>query len=141
MAVRAIFFDIGDTLLFDEPPLPERVRLAIESVGLPYNKEEMPRAFRAAEDYALERYLEGVPVDDPAVQQACASIILRDLGLAEVRIAKLIALREAYLAVAFTRKLHPGAIELVEQLRRRGFKVGAISDWEATLPSLLAELE
>lgn len=139
--IRAIFFDIGDTLVFDHPPLIERVRMAIESVGLSYKKEEMPRAFRAAEDYAISRYLDGVPFDDPAVRGECAKIILRVLGLGEVGEGRLVELGAAYAAISFERRLHPNAIPLVEELKRRGFTVGAISDWEETLPSLLAELK
>jgi len=139
--IRAIFFDIGDTLLFDDPPLVERVRAAIESVGLSYEKEEMPRAFRAAEDWALERYVAGTAWDDPVLQQDCAGIILRELGLAGEPPATLAALAATLAATDFTRRLHPEAISLVETLRGRGFLVGAISDWEETLPSLLAEME
>jgi HAD superfamily hydrolase (TIGR01549 family) len=139
--IRAIFFDIGDTLLFDDPPLRDRVRQAIDLVELPYDKKGLPRAFRAAEDYALSRYLEGIPADDPDMQLRCAMIILRELGLADVGIDKLAALRHAFLSVSYQRGFHPDAITLVEELKSRGFKVGAISDWEETLPTLLAELE
>ena len=139
--IRAIFFDIGDTLVFDEPPLIERVRMAIETVGLAYRKEDMPRAFRAAEDYAMISYLQGLPWDDPCVQEESAVIILRELGLANAGRDKLLALRQAFLKTEFTRRLHPEAIPLVEELKGRGFNVGAISDWEETLPALLAELQ
>lgn len=139
--IRAIFFDIGDTLVFDDPPLIERVGMAIETVGLPYQKEDMPRAFRAAEDYAMTRYLQGMAWDDPCVQDESAGIILSELGQARADKEKLAALSKAYVGIPFTRRLHPDAIPLVEELKGRGFKVGAISDWEETLPGLLAELK
>lgn len=139
-AVRAIFFDIGDTLVFDEPPLCERVGLAIQAAGIPFDPARLSQAFRSGEDYALMHYLNGLPWDDPAVMRESTARILDALGVPPLPDEGRRALRDAFAAVPFTRRAHPQAIPLLEELRRRGFLVGAISDWEETLPELLAEL-
>jgi FMN phosphatase YigB (HAD superfamily) len=138
--IKAIFFDIGDTLVFDDPPLPARLALAARAVGPPLDEARLPCAFRAGEAYALARYLEGVPWDAPDSMREAVARMWRALGrpLADDECWQ--ALVAAFAAVPFTRRLHPDAPGLLVELKRRGFTVGAVSDWEAILPALLAEL-
>ena len=46
MPVQAIFFDIGDTLVFDDPPLPQRLVLAFRAIGLSVDEAMYPRAYQ-----------------------------------------------------------------------------------------------
>lgn len=138
--LQAIFFDIGDTLVFDDPPLRERFWIATQRVGLAYPKEALPGAFRQGEDYAVARYLEGLPFETPPVLRETTARILDALGVSVLTDAQRGALAEAFWDIPWTRYVHPQAIPLLETLRARGFRVGAISDWEETLPNLLADL-
>ena len=138
--VRAIFFDIGDTLVFDDPPVRERFRRATEAVGLEYPPERLPQAFRFGQEYALTRYLDGTDNDDAEVRREVAARTLAVLDVPPLDAAQWQALAQAFAAVPWTRYVHPGAVALLESLRARGFVVGAISDWEETLPETLAEL-
>ena len=140
MPVRAIFFDIGDTLVYDDPPVRDRLSLAAKSVGLAWDEARLPGAFRAGEAYAVGRYVEGVPWDDPdslreAMGRVSAAMELPPLG--GDAWPRFLA---SFASIPFTRYAHPEAIPLLRELKRRGLLVGAISDWEATLPDLLAEL-
>ena len=66
--------------------------------------------------------------------------ILDALGVPPLTEEQWRALFDACAAVSFTRRAHPLAIPLLEDLQRRGYTLGAISDWDASLPTLLAEL-
>jgi len=138
--VRAIFFDIGDTLVFDDPPLPERFWRAMQAAGIESDKARLPQAFRLVEAYALEHYMRGVAWDAPGLMRECAARLLSALDAPALDERGWAQLSEAFASQAFRRVVHPGAIPLLEALRGRGFQVGAISDWEETLPELLAEL-
>ena len=138
--VRAIFFDIGDTLVFDDPPLRGRLAQALRAVDIRFDPSCLPQAYRFGEEYALSHYLQGVPWDDPAVMRESTQRILSGLDVLPLTEERWRTLWEAYASVPFTRTVHPQATPLLEELRRRGFVVGAISDWEETLPELLAEL-
>ncbi len=131
--VRAIFFDIGDTLVFDDPSLPARLALA---AGFPIN----PAAYQAGEDYALTAYLRGIPWDAPGSMRQNVAEMWRAQGLPPLGDAAWQALIEAFAKIPVTRYVHPGGLELLTELRVRGFVLGAISDWEDTLPALLTEL-
>ena len=138
-SLRAICFDIGDTLVFDDPPIQERVRRALDSLCLSYDATMMPAAFRTAEDHALEQYLHGVPLDDPMLLKESANLILKKLDL-NSESAPVDQLSEAYATIRYTRSLHPQTLALIAELKGRGFLIGVISDWEETLPALLNEL-
>jgi HAD superfamily hydrolase (TIGR01549 family) len=141
MAIRAIFFDIGDTLLFDDPPLRERFQIALRQAGIEYPEDGLAAAFRIGEEYAITQYREGLPFDDPQVMPETAKRILTALGVPALTDAQWQMLAEAFVGVGYTRRLHPQALPLVAELRGRGFRVGAISDWEETLPELLSDLD
>lgn len=138
--IKAIFFDIGDTLVFDDPPLMARLALAAKTTGVSLDEGRLPEAFRAGEVYAVARYVEGVPWDAPASLREAIACVWRALGRPPPDDVTWPLLAHAFAAVPFTRYVHPDALGLLWELRARGFVVGAISDWETTLPALLAEL-
>lgn len=138
--IKAIFFDIGDTLIFDDPPLMARLALAARATGATLNQARLPAAFRAGEAYAVARYVEGIPWDAPASLRGAISCVWRALERPPPNDMTWPLLAQALAAVPFTRCVHPDALGLLRELKTRGFVVGAISDWETTLPALLAEL-
>ena len=138
--VQAIFFDIGDTLVYDDPPLRDRLSLAANSVGLTWDAERLPGAFQAGESYAVGRYVEGVPWDDPDSLREAMARVFGALELSPLDEETWPRFLGAFASAPFTRYVHPEAIPLLQELKRRGYVVGAISDWETTLPDLLAEL-
>lgn len=137
LPVRAIFFDIGDTLVFDDPPLPQRLAQAFRAMGLRVDDTRFPAAFRLGETFAAERYVRGFPWDDPESLEGALRLILGELQLPE---PDLLEFQARFAAVPFTRFVHPEALSLLAELKVRGFVLGMISDWEVTLPDLLAEL-
>lgn len=138
--IRAIFFDIGDTLVYDDPPLTDRVRRSLDACGLAHRPDDLTPAFRVAENYAMNQYLRGVPFDDPDVLATSSVLILRELGIGPLGRDQHARLSETFVACGFRRVLHERAIPLLTELGSRGFRLGAISDWEPTLPNLLQDL-
>ena len=138
--INAIFFDIGDTLVFDDPPLMARLTQAARATGATLNQERLPAAFRAGEVYAVARYVEGFPWDAPDSLRGAITCVWRALDRPPPNDMTWPLLAQALIAVPFTRYVHPDALALLRELRTRGFTLGAISDWEATLPALLAKL-
>lgn len=138
--IHAIFFDIGDTLVYDHPPLRERLAIAARSSGLRLEDKHLPAAFRVGEAYAVERYVQGVPWDDYNALRESLRRVLWALCLPPLDEAGWVSLVQTFAGIPFERCAHPEAIALLAELKQRGFLVGAISDWETTLPDLLTEL-
>lgn len=138
--IKAIFFDIGDTLVFDDPPLMARLALAARATGVLLDEARLPTAFRAGEAYAVARYVEGIVWDAPDSLREAIARVWRALDRPPPDDMTWPLLAAAFGGVPFTRYAHPDALDLLRELRGRGFTVGAISDWEATLPTLLADL-
>ena len=139
-AIQAIFFDIGDTLVFDDPPLPERLASAARSIGLTLDPARLTEAVRAAEAFAVRRYAVGIAWDAPGAQRETLATLLRALDQPPLANDQWQAFAAAFASAPFTRYVPPEAVALREELTRRGFTLGAISDWEDTLPDVLTEL-
>ncbi len=138
--IQAIFFDIGDTLVFDDPPLKDRVVSAARSVGVTLDPARLPEAFRAAEAFAVARYVAGIAWDAPGSFRETVRVLWSVLGLPPLSDKDWAAFASAFASLPFTRSVPPEAFTLLNELKRRGFVLGAISDWEDTLPEVLSEL-
>lgn len=139
--IQALFFDIGDTLVFDHPSQRERFAAAACRIGLPIDPSRLARAWQKAEQTALQFYLQGIAFDNPGVMRAAAQAALSegaDIALLPDRDWQ--RLLEAFIGISYTRKAHPQAAEMLGMLRERGFPLGVISDWETDLPDVLGEL-
>ena len=138
--IQAIFFDIGDTLVFDDPPLKERLVSAAQSISIALDPACLPEAFRAAEAFAVQRYVQGIVWDAPGALRETVGVLWQSLGLPPLSDAQWAAFASAFASQPFTRYAPPEAIALLDELKRRGFVIGAISDWEDTLPEVLFDL-
>lgn len=138
--LRAISFDIGDTLVYDVPSVEDRVWSAAQTCGITFDRDRLTAGLRQAETLALAEYLVGRPPETPEVQQGMLREILTHTGGAIPPDDVLAALGAAFLAVPFQRVLHSRALELLATLRSRGFVIGIVSDWEDTLEDMLREM-
>lgn len=138
--IQAIFFDIGDTLVFDDPPLQERIVSAAQSAGVALDPARLPQAFRAAESFAVKRYVAGIVWDAPGALRETVGILWQSLSLPPLTDSAWLAFASAFASAPFTRFAPPEALPLLDELKRRGFVLGAISDWEDTLPEVLSDL-
>ncbi len=138
--ISTIFFDIGDTLVYDSPPLFERVRMALAAGEIAHDANDLAPAYRAAENHAMERYLEGIPFDSPDTLAAASAIILAGLGVDDPAYQKLAAMGEHFASIPYQRTVHPAALELLDELRRRGFQLAVVSDWDPDLSNVLTAL-
>jgi HAD superfamily hydrolase (TIGR01509 family) len=138
-AIAAICFDVGDTLIFDHPSRHERTAAALSGAGLDFDESALCGVLRVLDERALATYLRGGDVDGAAFVMGYVQSLLSQLGLdSEGDRAAKVARR--YSEIAFERRLDPGALPLLGQLRRRGFRIGVVSDWDSTLPDLMASL-
>jgi len=135
--LRAISFDIGDTLVYDIPGVEDRVWSAAQTCGLTFDRDRLTAGLREAETLALAEYLVGRPPETPDVQQRMLREILAHTGGATPSEHALAHFGAAFLDVPFTRVLQSRALELLATLRSRGFLIGIVSDWEDTLEEML----
>jgi len=140
MSLQAIFFDVGDTLLVDEPNVEERLWMASQACELDYPRHLLTPAVRSLETFLLAHYLEGRTPEQPGMIAPTVRHLMADLGLPEPDGYAIGRFAAAYLAVPYVRRLDPGAVGLLSELRRRGWALGIISDWDAALETMLHEM-
>jgi putative hydrolase of the HAD superfamily len=129
-AVEAVLLDSFGTLVSMEPPGP---RLA---AALGVSEERADAAFRAEIAYYLEHHVEGRDrrsLDD--LRDRCAAVVRNslgdpELGLAHVRSAMLDSIRFS---------AYPDVAPVLEDLRARGLRLVVASNWDCSLPQVLAD--
>jgi putative hydrolase of the HAD superfamily len=134
-AILAITVDALGTLVRMEPPAPHLREQLRRIVGVEVSEELAAKAFGDEIAYYLEHHLEGSdPESLSELRDRCAGVLRKSLGLEHVDLAQI---REALLA-----SLHfhafDDALPALEQLRARGLKLVAASNWDSSLPDVLA---
>lgn len=138
--LQALFFDIGDTLVFDDPPVRNRLVTATQSLGLTLDPARLLDAFREAEASAVRRYVAGIAWDSPGALRETIGVLWKSLELTPLSDSQWSTFAAAFAALPFRRFVPPEAFALLDELKSRGFRFGAISDWEDTLPEVLSDL-
>jgi len=126
--------DALGTLVALEPPAP-RLREALAAEGLEVTLADARRAFAAEIAYYLEHHLEGhdaVALED--LRDRCAAVLGTELGLEPSRV------RAAMLGALRFSAFEDAAPALVE-LRSRGLALVVVSNWDCSLPEVLAAAE
>ena len=135
-AVRAVFVDVLGTLVELEPPAPALREELERRTGVDVGAERAAMAFGAEISYYLAHHLEGRDMDGVEnLRDRCAEEIRRTLDLDGLDHA---TAREAMLA-ALRFRAFPDAAPALAELRTRDVTLVAVSNWDASLESVLEE--
>lgn len=129
--MRAVLLDVLGTLLELEPPGPALREEIERRTGVDVGDERAGAAFAAEISYYLDHHMEGRDMAAvESLRDRCAEEIRRSLGLEALDHA---TAREAMLA-ALRFRAFPDAAPLLRELRGRGLRLVAASNWDASLP-------
>ena len=122
--IEAVTFDSFGTLVSMEPPGP------LLAAALGVDVAAASDAFRAEIAYYIEHHLEGRdPASLDALRDRCAAVLSDRLGKAVPRATMLDSIRFS----AF-----PDAAPVLRELRSRGLRLVVCSNWDCSLPEVLA---
>lgn len=137
MPLRAVFLDVGDTLLHERTPRFAIYAEVARAHGAEVAPDAMRRLMRRAHE-TLPLELDGAyRYSDPWFRAFIRRIFADELGLAADAIPGITDELFRRFEHADTFELFPGALELIDALRTRGLVVGVISNWSARLPRVL----
>lgn len=140
--LRAVFLDIGGTLLHEVPPREAIYAEVAAELGRSIEPAAMRRRMAAAH-HALGRTHRGAfRYSDPWFEAFIAHVFgAEGLGLGDAEVTHATTALFARFEARETFRLYPGARELLAGLRGAGLRLGVISNWSARLPRVLAALE
>jgi putative hydrolase of the HAD superfamily len=135
---RAVLLDALGTLLTLAPPGPAFARVLAREHGLAVADAQAARAFAAEIAYYREHHHEGRDADSLAdLRRRCAAVLRTQLPARAQR-----ALSPQQLAAAMLDALHftayPDAPGTLAALRSRGLRLVVASNWDSSLPQVLA---
>lgn len=140
MSLKAVFIDVGNTLLYEKPSRFEIYAERARSRGFPLDAAAM-RKWMLRAHRELPREIGGAyRYSDPWFGLYIERIFHDYIGIVK---SELDPVREelfAQFSDPGTFVLHAGARELLADLRAHGLRVGIISNWSARLPRLLQDL-
>jgi putative hydrolase of the HAD superfamily len=133
---RAVLLDVLGTLCYlDEPA--SRLRRELATRGIEVSEQRAQGAFAAEIGYYLEHQMEGAtPASLEDLRDRCAAEVVRVL---ELPAGQRDSVREALLA-ALVFVPFPDVRPALEALRRRGLRLVAASNWDCSLPDVLARM-
>lgn len=142
MAIKAVLFDLGGTLLdFNWEHPAEIYQKALSSLGISKSFDEAKTAFLNAEKEAEELNLFSSfgKMDREEYMNQWGSLVLKHLGITEKELVKIVR-SKWYDFTNFT--LFPEAKDVLLELQQRGLKLGLISNsYEEGLHRELRDLE
>jgi putative hydrolase of the HAD superfamily len=141
--LRAVFLDIGDTVLRANPSWEGVYTLALEEYGVTIAPDDLRDALRKAYHHGGWGFEGGF---DPSPETSLRRTIEMDQrALSELSIDPLPEefyrrLMELFMLVS-SWHVFPDTLPALEALRSRGLVIGAVSNWIWQLPELLHSLE
>jgi putative hydrolase of the HAD superfamily len=143
VGVRAVFFDVGGTLIHPSPSVGAIYAAVGKRHGFHSSAEALERAFHAA--WKIEKSSQAISGLTMSQIDWWRNLVYRTLDLAGLGGPD--SQRRAYfdeLYDAFARpdawRVYPDVVESLRSARIRGFHVGAISNWDRRLRPLLDAL-
>lgn len=143
-ALRAVFLDIGDTVMRPNPSWEHVYAIAFAEYGMEVSIEDLDRALRRA--YRHGGYGFDEAGFDPTEESSFRRTVETDqAAIAELGIGPMPEAFYRRLAELFMITSHwhvfPDAYPALEGLKARGLMVGAVSNWVWNLPELLHSLD
>jgi putative hydrolase of the HAD superfamily len=141
--LRAVFLDVGDTVLRANPSWEGVYMLALEEYGVSVESSALRDALRRTYHhgrYGLEEGFEPTPETSFRRTVEMDQQALDELGVAPMPEEFFRRLSELFMLVS-SWHVFPDVMPALEALRGRGLVIGAVSNWIWQLPELLHSLE
>lgn len=141
--LRAVFLDIGDTLMRPNPSWEDVYAIAFGEFGIDVSIEDLRVALRRAYHHGGWGFDEGFEPDAETSFRRTVEIdqmAISEMGIGPLPDAFFRRLAELFL-VTGNWTVFPDVPATLEGLRARALKIGAVSNWVWTLPDLLHSLE
>jgi REG-2-like HAD superfamily hydrolase len=141
--LRAVFLDIGDTVMRPNPSWEHVYAMGFEEFGVNVDIDELHAALRRAYHHGgwgMEGGFE--PNEETSFQRTVAidAAAIAEMGLQPMPEAFYRRLSELFLVTSHWH-IFPDAYPTLEALQARGLIVGAVSNWVWNLPELLHALD
>lgn len=143
MTLRAVFLDIGDTVMRPNPSWEHIYAIAFEEYGLQVAMDDLRAALRRAYHHGGWGMEKGFMASEESSFQRTMQIdraALADLHLPQMPEPFFRRLSELFMLTA-NWHVFPDARPALTALRQRGVVIGAVSNWVWQLPELLHSLE
>ncbi len=141
MVLSALLFDVGNTLLHEEPPRFEIYAQAARSRGRNITAQTMERLMRTAHEDVPKRTRGAFRYSDPWFRAYIHRIFCQNLGLAPTEVASITDELFARFEDPATFRVFPGARELLDELKAQGVRLAVVSNWSERLPKVLEGLD
>ncbi|MCV0403698.1 MAG: HAD-IA family hydrolase [Chloroflexi bacterium] len=143
VSLRAVFLDIGDTVMRPNPSWEHVYAMAFEEFGVQVAMEDLHRALRAAYHHGgwgMEGGFE--PSEETSFQRTVAidARAIAELGLDPMPEEFFRRLSELFMVTSHWH-IFPDARPALEALEKRNLVIGAVSNWVWNLPELLHSLD
>lgn len=146
LPIKAIFFDMGETLCHQHPPTPQILGELLAERDVTVTPKALRLAYLAAMSYfsgwAIEVDVEQrTPERREVMVEGFYRVMMVSLGL-EDWLSSIAELREAMQqrGERHFNALFPDVLPALARLRERGLRLGIISNWDATLTDTVHEL-
>ena len=143
MPLRAVFLDIGDTVMRPNPSWEHVYAMAFAEHGIEVSIDDLRAALRRAYHHGGWGMDGGFEPNEETSFRRTVQIdaaAIAELGLEPMPDAFYRRLSELFMVTAHWH-VFPDAIPALDALRARGLTVGAVSNWVWNLPELLHSLD
>lgn len=127
-SVKAIFFDLGDTLASTDPPYLHRIAQAMREAGLEISNNELEVEYIKADYKLFLKHKDRGGITPSEYRQWFLPILYESL-LSDRQVDQFRReVRDAMSQIEFGRVALPGAIELLDYLKAKGYILAIISN-------------
>ncbi len=141
--LRAVFLDIGDTVMRPNPSWEHVYAIAFEEHGIEVPIDRLREALRAAYHHGGWGFEDGFdPTEETSYRRTVEmdQAAIAELGLGPMPDSFFRRLSELFLLVG-TWHIFPDVMPALDELRARGLRLAAVSNWVWQLPELLHSLQ
>lgn len=141
--LRAVFLDIGDTVIRPEPSWEAIYSIVFGELGVDVSLSDLHDALRRAYHHGGWGLQDGFdPTPETSYRRTVEidAAAIAELGIGPMPDAFYRRLSELFLEPT-SWHVFPDAVATIDALRSRGLVIGAVSNWVWTLPELLASLD
>jgi len=140
--LRAVFLDIGDTVMRPNPSWEHVYAIAFGEFGVDVGIDELREALRRAYHHGGWGFEGGFEPTEETSYRRTVEIdraAIAELGIGEMPDAFFRRLSDLFLVVS-NWHVFPDVLPALDELKRRGLIIGAVSNWVWQLPELLHSL-